>query len=59
VTISVYNALGQRVETLVDENLKSGNHHVTFEASKYSSGVYFYKIQADDFSQIRKMMLLK
>ena len=59
VTISVYNSLGQQVATLVDENLKCGVHHVTFDAAQFSSGIYFYRIQADDFSQVKKMILLK
>jgi hypothetical protein len=59
VTISVYNSLGQRVATLVDRNLKSGRHHVTFDAAKYSSGIYFYRIKAEGFSQVKKMMLIK
>ena len=59
VTISVYNSLGQQVATLVDRNLKSGVHRVTFDAAKYSSGIYLYKIQAADFMQVKKMILLK
>lgn len=59
VTISIYNTLGQRVATLLDESLKSGVHQVTFDASHYSSGVYFYRIKAAGFTQVRKMMLIK
>jgi hypothetical protein len=59
VTISVYNTLGQRVETLFDENIRSGMHNVTFDAAKFTSGIYFYKIKARDFTKVRKMMLLK
>ena len=59
VTISVFNMLGQRVTKLVDENLKAGNHAVTFNATNFASGVYFYRIEVNDFSQVKKMMLLK
>jgi hypothetical protein len=59
VTISVYNLLGEQVATLVDRNMKSGMHHVTFDAAQFSSGIYFYKIQASDFTQVKKMMLMK
>jgi hypothetical protein len=59
VTISVYNTLGQRVETLVDENMRSGMHNVTFDAAKFTSGIYFYKIESGKFSEPKKMLLIK
>ena len=59
VTMSVYNMLGQLVTKLVDENLKVGNHAVTFNATNFASGVYFYRIEVNDFSQVKKMMLIK
>ena len=59
VTLSVYNMLGQQVSTLVDRNLRSGMHHVTFDAAKFASGIYFYRMKAKGFSQVKKMMLLK
>jgi hypothetical protein len=58
-TLSIYNLLGQKVETLVNEDLPVGTHQVTFDASKLSSGVYFYKIEAGKYSSVKKMMLLK
>jgi len=59
VTISVYNTLGQRVTTLVNKNMKTGIHQVTFDAAKFSSGIYFYRLKAKGFSKVKKMMLLK
>lgn len=59
VTISVYNSLGQQVTTLVDRDLKCGVHHVTFDAAEFSSGIYYYRIQAGDFLKVNKMLLLK
>ena len=59
VTISVYNMLGKQVVTLVDRNMRSGIHQVTFDATKFSSGIYYYRIKAAGFSQVKKMMLLK
>jgi hypothetical protein len=59
VTISVCNSLGQQVATLVDENLNSGIHNVAFEAAAFPSGIYYYRIQAEGFSQAKKMLLLK
>ncbi len=59
VLLTVYNILGQRVTTLVNKNLKSGIHNVTFDASNLASGIYFYRLEANDYSQVMKMMLLK
>ncbi len=59
VTLKVYDVLGREVATLVNEEKQAGRYNVTFNASKYSSGVYFYRITAGDFSQIKKMVLLK
>jgi hypothetical protein len=61
VSLTVYNVLGQEVENLVNEHMEAGNHTVTWEASNYSSGVYFYRLVADNdkFVKTNKMMLLK
>jgi hypothetical protein len=59
VTVSVYNVAGQLVRTLVNDNLEAGEHQVTFDAGAIASGVYFYRISAGDFTDTRKMVLLK
>jgi len=59
VKIEVYNMLGQRVAELLNEHKKAGYHSVEFDGSNFSSGVYFYKIQAGYFTQVRKMLLVK
>ncbi len=59
VKISVFNVLGQLVEVLVDARHTAGTHFINFDASKYSSGVYFYKIEAGSFEKTRKMLLVK
>jgi hypothetical protein len=61
VSLIIYNVLGQEVETLVDGNMDAGIHTVTWEASSYSSGVYFYRLIADNdkFVKTNKMMVLK
>lgn len=59
VTISIYNVLGREVVTLVDEEKAAGRYEVNWDASANASGVYFYRIQADDFSETKKMMMLK
>jgi hypothetical protein len=59
VTLKVFNILGQEVARLADGELTAGNHEVKFDASRLSSGVYIYKLQANDFSSSKKMMLIK
>jgi methionine-rich copper-binding protein CopC len=59
VNLRVYNILGQEVETLIDRELQAGQHTVTWDASQYASGMYFYRIQAENFAKTRKMMLVK
>ena len=59
VTLKVYNTLGQEVASLVNEIEETGNHKVTFNAANLSSGVYYYRLQAGDFNQFKKMILLK
>jgi hypothetical protein len=59
VTLNIYNVLGQKVKTLVAEELSFGTHQVSFDASSLSSGVYFYKLESGKQTSIRKMMLLK
>jgi hypothetical protein len=60
VTIKVYDILGREVKTLVNEEKSAGNYSVQFSAnSGYASGVYFYRIQAGNFVQTKKLLLLK
>ena len=59
VTLKVYNALGQEMKTIVSQNLEAGQHSITFEASDLNSGIYFYKLEAGNFVEVRKMTLLK
>jgi len=60
VTLKVFNILGQEVITLIDnEQVAAGNHEITFNASSIPTGIYLYRIQAGDFVQTKKMMLLK
>jgi len=57
--LAIYNALGQKVKTLISQEMTAGVHKVTVRADNLSSGVYFYKIKSGDFVQIKKMVLLK
>jgi hypothetical protein len=59
VTLKVFNIIGQQVATLVDQKQAAGNYSVTFDASKLSSGVYFYKINAGQYVSTKKMLLMK
>lgn len=59
VKITVFNSLGEEVALLLNENVNPGNYNINFDASVLSSGVYFYKIDAGDFSEIKKMTLIK
>ena len=59
VTLEVYNMLGQRVEVLVNEEQQAGYHRVVFDATKLPSGVYVYRIKAQDFVDVKKLVFLK
>ena len=59
VSLEVYDALGRKVRTLVNERQSAGTHSVTFSASNLSSGVYFYRLSAGNFVQTKKLMLIK
>jgi hypothetical protein len=59
VTLKVYNILGKEIATLVNEKQSPGVYEVTWDGSGFASGIYFYKLQADDFSEVKKMILIK
>jgi serine protease AprX len=59
VKLVVYDLLGREVETLVNTDLKAASYEVDFYASKYASGIYFYRIEASSSTDIKKMMLVK
>ncbi|MDH3269600.1 MAG: T9SS type A sorting domain-containing protein, partial [Ignavibacteria bacterium] len=59
VTLKVFNTLGQEVKTLINQNMESGVHSISFDASELNSGIYFYRLDAGQFSEVRKMTLIK
>ena len=59
VSLKIYNTLGQQVQTLVSGFKEAGSYKIHFDAKNLTSGLYFYKIEAGTFSQVKKMMLLK
>ncbi|MCH8305454.1 MAG: T9SS type A sorting domain-containing protein [Candidatus Marinimicrobia bacterium] len=59
VSLIVYNLRGEEVAHLINDNMPAGNHRISWNATNVSSGIYFYRLQAGDFVQTRKMVLLK
>ena len=59
VTLRIFDLLGKEVTTLINESKSAGNYDVSFDGANLSSGVYFYKIEAGDFSDVKRMMLIK
>ncbi|HEX9006258.1 MAG TPA: T9SS type A sorting domain-containing protein, partial [Bacteroidota bacterium] len=59
VTLLIYNTLGQLVATLVNGSVDAGYHEVQFNAGNLASGVYFYRLQAGSFTDVKKLLLME
>ena len=59
VTLKIYNILGKEITTLVNEKLQSGTYEVNFDGSNLPSGIYFYRFSAGDYSDTKKVILIK
>ncbi len=59
INLSVFNMLGQLVTTIYSGKLDAGTHFVEFDGSDLPSGIYFYRLEADNFVQTKKMTLMK
>jgi len=59
VKLEVYDVLGKKIATLVNERQSAGSYQVVWNASGLSSGTYFYRLQAGTFTQTKKMILVK
>jgi hypothetical protein len=59
VELSIYNLLGQKIATLVSEKQKAGYHQVEWDASGFASGIYYYRIEAGEFQDVKKMILIR
>jgi hypothetical protein len=59
VTLKVFDELGREIKSLVNEKLNAGEYETTFDGSNLPSGVYFYKLTAGNFSEVKRMMLIK
>ena len=59
VNIVVYDVMGREVQTLVNERMSAGTHEVKFDGSMLTSGLYFYKLITEGFTETKKMLLIK
>jgi hypothetical protein len=59
VTLRVYDVLGREVRTLVNEDLNAGSHETTFNATGLASGVYYYRLQAGNVAETKKLTILR
>jgi hypothetical protein len=59
ISFTVYNSLGQKVYTLIERNVSAGSHSVNWNGTGFTTGVYFYKLETDNFSATKKMLLIK
>ena len=59
VTLKIYDLLGREIATLVNEEKRAGSYKAKFNGSNLPSGIYFYKLQAGDYSSVKKMVLIK
>jgi len=59
VKLVIFDLLGREVKTLVNEFKNSGTYEVNFDASQLSSGAYFYRIEAGEFTDTKRMLLVK
>lgn len=59
VRLTVYDLLGREIMTLVNEEMRPGSYQATFNGTNLASGVYFYRLQAGEFVQTRKLILMK
>jgi len=59
VSLKIYDLTGREISSLVNENLSAGTYNYAYNAANLSSGIYFYTLKADGFSETKKMMLIK
>lgn len=59
VSLKIFNNTGQEIAELINEKLNNGSYEINWDASGFTSGVYFYKIQSNDFTETKKMFLVK
>ncbi|MBK7445999.1 MAG: hypothetical protein IPJ45_08250 [Ignavibacteria bacterium] len=57
--MKIYDLIGKEAATLVNEKLSPGMYRVEFDGSNFTSGIYFYKLEAGAFKDVKRMMLVK
>jgi len=57
--LKIFNVLGEEVAELINKEMMSGKYSVNWNAAKMTSGVYFYRISTENFTQVKKMILLR
>ena len=59
VNLTIYNILGEKVANLVSKRQAAGVYQVEWDGSDFASGIYFYRIEAGDFREVKKMVLIR
>ncbi len=59
ITLDIYDVLGNKITTLANDIYPAGNHNISFDAFRYASGIYFYKLDTGDYTETKKMLLIK
>jgi hypothetical protein len=59
VKLEVYDLLGKKVATILDDQMPAGYHTVKFDAGSLSGGIYYYRLEANDYVATRKLILTK
>ncbi|MBL7127880.1 MAG: T9SS type A sorting domain-containing protein [Ignavibacteria bacterium] len=59
VTLNIYDITGREIAKLVNQNLTTGQYNVSWNANNFATGIYFYKLDAGDFSEVKRMILIK
>lgn len=59
VTLKVFDVLGKEVATLINEHKLAGKHSINFNASNLASGIYFYRINVNEYAETKKLILMK
>jgi len=59
VNLAIYNSIGQKISVLIDKRQKAGYNSISVDASEWSSGIYYYRLQVGEMSEVRKMILMR
>ena len=59
ISLTVYDLLGKQISTLINQQLQPGMYEIDFDGAEYPSGIYYYRLITESFTQTKKMMLIK